>query len=183
MWQNVLAPHWQAFHDCPQKSTRSKRIIVPTFMQSLSLKRTNSDDPDFVALVRHLDTELSIRDGDEHAFYSQFNKISNLKNVVVAYQNGQAVGCGALKPLEENVMEVKRMFVSPNLRGQGIASKVLSELEHWAAELNVHTCRLETGLKQPEAIALYTKNGYQRIPNYGQYGGVGNSVCFEKELA
>lgn len=151
-------------------------------MHPLLLKRTNSDDPDFIALVRHLDAELAVRDGDEHAFYHQFNKIANLKNVVVAYRGEQAVGCGAIKSLEENVMEVKRMFVPLELRGQGIASQVLSELERWAAELGAQACCLETGLRQPEAIALYTKNGYERIPNYGQYAGVENSVCFRKNL-
>lgn len=151
-------------------------------MQPFFLKRTNSDDPDFVALVRQLDAELAIRDGDEHAFYAQFNRIHSLKNVIVAYQDNRAVGCGAIKPLEEQVMEVKRMFALPALRGQGIASKVLAELEHWATELGAHACCLETGLRQPEAIALYTKSGYERIPSYGQYAGVGNSVCFKKSL-
>lgn len=151
-------------------------------MQSFILKRTNSDDPDFIALVRHLDAELAVRDGAEHAFYDQFNKIVNIKHAVVAYQDGRAVGCGAIKPLEDQVMEVKRMFVSPEQRGTGIASKILSELEHWAAALGAQYCCLETGLKQPEAIALYTKNGYERIPNYGQYAGVDNSVCFRKRL-
>jgi GNAT superfamily N-acetyltransferase len=74
------------------------------------------------------------------------------------------------------------MFVFPELRGQGIASKVLSELERWASDMGAHACCLETGMKQPEAIALYTKSGYERIPNYGQYAGVGNSVCFKKKL-
>jgi GNAT superfamily N-acetyltransferase len=151
-------------------------------MNLLFLKRTNSDDPDFIALVRHLDAELAVRDGDEHAFYHQFNKIVNLKNVVVAYRGEQAVGCGAIKPLEENEMEVKRMFVPLELRGQGIASQVLSELERWASELGAQACCLETGLRQPEAIALYEKSGYERIPNYGQYAGVDNSVCFRKKL-
>lgn len=151
-------------------------------MHSFLLKRTDSDDPDFIALVRHLDAELAIRDGDEHAFYSQFNKIANLKNVVVAYQDERAVGCGAIKPLEENVMEVKRMFVFPEERGKGIAPRILSELERWALELGARACCLETGMKQPEAIALYTKSGYERIPNYGQYAGVENSVCFRKIL-
>ncbi|MBV6440995.1 MAG: N-acetyltransferase [Haliscomenobacteraceae bacterium CHB4] len=151
-------------------------------MNSLFLKRTGSDDPDFTALVRHLDAELAIRDGDEYAFYSQFNKLANIKNVVVAYRDGRAVGCGAIKPLAEGVMEVKRMFVFPELRGQGIASKILSALERWASELGAHDCCLETGLRQPEAIALYEKNGYRRIPNYGQYEGVENSVCFRKSL-
>lgn len=151
-------------------------------MDSVFLKRTDSDDPDFTALVRHLDAELAIRDGDEHAFYSQFNKLANIKNVVVAYRDSRAVGCGGIKPLEEGVMEVKRMFVFPELRGQGIASNILSELEHWAAELGAHACCLETGIRQPEAIALYQKNGYERIPNYGQYQNVENSVCFRKSL-
>ena len=152
-------------------------------MNSFLLNRTDSDDPDFIALVRHLDADLAIRDGDEHAFYSQFNKIDSIRHVVVAYQDGRAAGCGAIKPLEEQVMEVKRMFVFSELRGHGIASKILSELERWASELGAHACCLETGLKQPEAIALYLKNGYERIPNYGQYAGVENSVCFRKKLA
>jgi GNAT superfamily N-acetyltransferase len=151
-------------------------------MAALSLKRTTSNDSDFVALVRHLDAELAVRDGDEHDFYHQFNKIDGLKNVVVAYEGERPVGCGAIKPLEENVMEVKRMFVPLEWRGQGIASQILSELERWASELGAHTCCLETGIRQPEAIALYTKNGYERIPNYGQYAGVANSVCFRKKL-
>lgn len=151
-------------------------------MNSFFLKRTSSENPDFVALVRHLDTELAVRDGDEHAFYAQFNKVDSIKNVVVAYLDGKAVGCGAIKPLEPQVMEVKRMFVFSDQRGQSIASKILSELEQWAVELNAEACCLETGLRQPEAIALYSKNGYERIPNYGQYAGVENSVCFRKNL-
>ncbi|SIT88092.1 GNAT family N-acetyltransferase [Pontibacter indicus] len=79
-------------------------------------------------------------------------------------------------------MEVKRMYVLPEGRNQGIASKVLAELEAWAQELAYARCILETGLKQPEAIGLYQKSGYQQIPNYAQYAGVENSVCFEKVL-
>ena len=74
------------------------------------------------------------------------------------------------------------MYVPPALRGKGIASAVLAELEKWAKELNYKKCILETGKKQPEAIALYNKNGYCIIPNYGQYENVENSVCFEKNL-
>ncbi len=84
--------------------------------------------------------------------------------------------------LDADTMEVKRMYVTVNYRGQGIASVVLKELEEWAAELNYDKCVLETGNKQPEAIALYKKNGYKIIPNYGQYKNVENSICFEKEI-
>lgn len=146
------------------------------------LKRTNSDDTDFQNLVRELDKELAIRDGAEHAYYAQFNKIDAIKHVVVAYENDVAVGCGAIKSFDENSMEVKRMFVPEDRRGKGIASLVLSELENWTAELNYQKCVLETGYKQPEAIALYRKNGYSQIPNYGQYIGMDNSICFEKVI-
>ncbi|WP_299706837.1 GNAT family N-acetyltransferase [uncultured Pontibacter sp.] len=148
----------------------------------IELKRTDSDDPDFVALVKLLDADLAIRDGEEHAFYAQYNKIASIKHVVLAYENGKPLGCGAIKEFEPGTMEVKRMYVSPEGRNKGIASQLLLELENWARELTYTRCILETGLKQPEAIGLYKKNGYRQIPNYGQYAGVENSVCFEKVI-
>ena len=148
----------------------------------ITLKRTNSDDTDFQTLVKELDKELAIRDGDEHAYYAQFNKIDALKYVVLAFENDEAVGCGAIKSFDENSMEVKRMFVPGNKRSKGIASVVLRELETWANELGYSKCVLETGYTQPEAIRLYEKNGYAKIPNYGQYIGMDNSICFEKVL-
>lgn len=147
-----------------------------------TIKRTNSNDADFQQLVIELDRELADRDGAEHSFYAQFNKTDAIRHVVVAYQDDRPVGCGAIKKYAENVMEVKRMFLTRDLRGKGIASLVLSELEKWAKELNTLKCILETGRKQPEAVRLYEKNGYRQIPNYGQYAGVENSVCFEKKL-
>ena len=79
-------------------------------------------------------------------------------------------------------MEVKRMYVLPESRGTGVASEILSALEDWAAESGYEKCILETGKKQPEAIGLYKKSGYEMIPNYGQYAGIENSICFEKQL-
>jgi len=146
------------------------------------LVRTNSDNLDFQKLVKELDKDLAIRDGEEHAFFAQYNKIDAIKFVVVAYENEVAVGCGAIKEYAPNTMEVKRMFVSLDQRGKGIASLVLIELEKWAAELKYKKCILETGIRQPEAISLYKKNNYLLIDNYGQYINVTSSVCFEKEL-
>jgi putative acetyltransferase len=144
--------------------------------------RTNSGNQDFQKLVRELDEDLRIRDGEEHAFYAQFNKIDKIKYSIVAYENGNPVGCGALKEYAPDTMEIKRMFVIPEKRGQGIAFMILNQLEIWAFELNYAKCLLETGKQQPEAIALYKKNGYKIIPNYGQYENVENSVCFGKDL-
>jgi putative acetyltransferase len=149
----------------------------------ISVKRTNSDDLHFRGLVRELDKDLALRDGDEHAFYAQFNKVDMIKHVIVAYDGDLAVGCGAVKEYGAGTMEVKRMYVPLERRGHGIASIVLKALEDWCREMQYTACVLETGKKQPEAIALYTKNGYHIIPNYGQYANVENSVCFEKKLA
>lgn len=148
----------------------------------LTLRRTDSQNQDFIDLVKLLDANLKIRDGEDHAFYSQFNQINRIKYVVVAYDDERPVGCGALKEFEPKSIEVKRMFVSPESRGKGVAAKILSELESWAAELGYDRCQLETGTRQPEAIALYKKMGYRVVENYGQYAGIGNSVCFEKQF-
>jgi len=144
--------------------------------------RTNSDNPDFQQLVTQLDADLAIRDGDQHDFYHQFNKTTGLKYVIVAYDQESPVGCGAIKEYSEGVMEVKRMYVPPARRGQGIATAILKRLEEWAAGMEYKKCLLETGKKQPEAMALYHKNGYAIIANYGQYENIDNSVCFEKVL-
>ena len=144
--------------------------------------RTNSENEQFQKLVRELDTDLSIRDGADHSFYDQFNKIDKIKYAIVAFENELPVGCGAIKEYSQDSMEVKRMYVLTNRRGQGIATTILRELEKWAIDLNYKTCFLETGKRQPEAIELYKKNGYRIIPNFGQYENVENSVCFEKIL-
>ncbi len=148
----------------------------------IRIVRTNSDDKDFRNLVRLLDAELAIIDGEEHSFYSQFNKIDNISYVVIAFEDDTPVGCGAIKAYGKEAMEIKRMYVSPGSRNMGVASKILTELECWARELNYPKCILETGIRQPDAIALYRKNGYRQIPNWGQYTGVENSVCFEKMI-
>lgn len=148
----------------------------------IKLVRTNSEDPDFIQLVKFLDQELAERDGEDNAFYSQFNSLDLIRYVVLAYENGIPLGCGAIKENGKDTMEIKRMYVSPGGRKRGIATMILSELEKWAGELLCTRCILETGKRQPEAIGLYRKNGYMPIPNFGQYEGVDNSVCFEKML-
>ena len=149
----------------------------------VKLVRTNSDHCDFIALVRLLDAELTQRDGAEHAYYARYNKIEGIPFVVVSYEDARPVGCGAIKAFDADVMEVKRMYTMVECRGKGMATKVLGELEKWAAEMNYKRCVLETGKRQPEAIKLYQGNGYVVIPNYGQYAGMENSVCFEKMIS
>jgi len=148
----------------------------------INLLRTNSENTDFVELVKLLDADLAIRDGKEHSFYAQYNRIDNIKYVVIAYDNSKPVGCGAIKEYSPGTMEIKRMYTLSEERGKRIATKILIELEKWAHELSYKKCILETGKKQPEAISLYKRNEYKIIPNYGQYVGMENSVCFKKDI-
>lgn len=148
----------------------------------ITLTRTNSDNKDFIHLVKLLDAELAELDGDEHEFYAQLNKTDKIKHVIVAYENDKPVSCGAIREYSPAIMEVKRMYTLPGYRGKGIATRVLNELESWAAELTYQKCILETGKRQPDAIWLYQKNGYKVTPNYGKYVAMENSVCFEKEI-
>lgn len=149
----------------------------------MKLVRTNSENPDFINLVKDLDAYLEVTDGDEHAFYKQYNNIDVLKHTVVAYINGKPVGCGAFKKFDKDSVEIKRMFTDTSTRGKGIASKILAELEIWASELKYKSCILETGIRQIEAVNFYKKNKYTPIPNYGQYINISNSLCFKKMLS
>lgn len=148
----------------------------------MEIIKTNSDNKDFIQLVHDLDIYLAAVDGDEHAFYAQFNKTSTLQYVIVAYENRIALGCGAIREIDGDTMEIKRMYTVPASRGKGIASRILMALEIWTEELGYKKCVLETSRLQTDAIALYKKQGYTEIPNYGQYAGMGMSICFEKVL-
>lgn len=149
----------------------------------MKLRRCSSTDPAFLELVALLDADLARRDGDEHAFYAQFNTVEALEYCVVLEDRGQPISCGAIKSFDPGTMEVKRMFTRPDSRGAGLARRILGELEKWAGELDKERCVLETGKRQPEAVAFYRARGYKAIPNYGQYIGVENSLCFEKTLS
>ena len=124
----------------------------------LTLTRTNSENPDFIHLIQFLDADLAKNNGDQNDFYAQFNKVNMIKHVIVAYDDGKAVACGAIKEFEPGVMEVKRMYTAPESRGKGIAGKILSELEAWAVELGYQKCVLETGKTQTAAIRLYERS-------------------------
>ena len=148
----------------------------------ITIKRTTSDNVHFGALVSQLDAYLKILDGDDHAFYAQFNKTNLLKNAVICFDDDIAIGIGAYKEFEPSVAEIKRMYTLPEYRGKGIASMILHELELWAKEESYTTSILETGFLQVDAIGLYQKLGYTVMENFGQYKGAENSVCMEKKI-
>lgn len=144
--------------------------------------RTQSSHEAFVHLVRKLDQYLAVVDGDEHEFYHQYNQIENLDHVILLSLDGKVMACGAFKTLDENAVEIKRMWTEPAYRGRGVASMILSELEQWAREEGYFNSVLETGKRMEDAVKLYLRNGYEITENYGQYVGVDNSICFKKSL-
>jgi GNAT superfamily N-acetyltransferase len=148
----------------------------------MKIVRTNSDSPDFQLLAAELERHLRALDGDLQEFTAELNRIGPIAQVLVAYKEDRPIGCGAIREYEEGKAEIKRMYVRPAGRGQGIATRLLEQLEQWAREGGYTACVLETGLNQPEAIALYQKKGYRNVPLFGRYIGSPNSICFQKEL-
>lgn len=148
----------------------------------IKILRTTSDNKDFTPLIQLLDNDLNIRYGTLQEMYEQYNVIKFIKTIVIAYHELLPVGCGGFRISDNTTVEIKRMFVKPEYRGKGIASRILQELEIWAIESGYSRAILETGKKQVEAIRLYQKKGYRLIENYGPYKNQPNSVCFEKQL-
>lgn len=149
-------------------------------MTEFTIKRCSAQDPNYIHLVQKLDQVLADLDGEDHAFYAQYNQSNDIKEVVIIYSENNAVACGALRKYSDGTVEIKRMFVDEKYRGKGISKLVLCELEQWAIALNYSKIILETGHKQKEAIQLYSTNGYYKIPNYGPYKNIAESYCFEK---
>lgn len=147
----------------------------------IEIIRTNSDNRAFKKLVQLLNSDLAKRDGTTHSL-AQFNNITDLKYVVLALKSGEAIGCGAISIYDSNAMEIKRMYVSPEARGQRIGEKVLIELEDWSRALERSRCILFTGSNQPEATTLYQRNGYVSIEKYGKLKDIPDCLCFAKDL-
>jgi putative acetyltransferase len=148
----------------------------------INIKRTLSSNEDFNNLIIQLDKDLYTRYQSAQADFDKHNKIELIDTVIVAYDNGQPIGCGCFKNYNSDTVEIKRMFVTASYRGKGISKLILKELENWARDMGFSRAVLETGIKQYEAIGLYNKAGYTRIENYGQYKDITTSVCFDKKL-
>lgn len=151
-------------------------------IQSPEFIRTNSENYDFRQLVIALDADLYQRNGEAQLQYRQYNQIDKIKNAIVVYVDEKPVGCGCFKRFDDETVEIKRMFVFPEMRGKQLAAKLLQDLEKWAVEEGYTKAVLETGLRQVEAIRLYTRAGYMLTENYGQYIGMEESICYGKEL-
>ena len=156
--------------------------MITIKITNAELLRTTSENTDFKNMVNALDEDLILRNGEIQKLYHQYNKIDHINHAVVVYTNNKPVGCGCFKRFDDHTIEVKRMFILPEMRGNQLAARLLEELEKWALEEGFSRAVLETGLRQVEAIRLYTKAGYTLTENYGQYVGMEDSICYWKEL-
>lgn len=148
----------------------------------MEIVMTDSQNADFIKLIKQLDEDLVGRYGELQKKYIQHNQIDSIKDVVIVYKNGEPVACGAFKKFDNHSVEVKRVFVKKENRRQGLSRLVMSILEETARNKGYDYAVLETGQRQYEALSLYKNLGYKIIPNYGPYIGNANSVCMKKHL-
>lgn len=145
----------------------------------------NPEDPtneDASRLIEELSAALASITGDDgkSSFDPNDVKVPNALFVVARDGKGQAVGCGAFRPIDEGVAEVKRMFSRQT--SSGVGSVILAYLEAEAARMGYGALWLETRLVNERAVRFYESRGYRRIPNFGKYAGNATAVCFEKQL-
>jgi GNAT superfamily N-acetyltransferase len=143
------------------------------------------DSDDARRLITALDEHLASRYPPEQRFGPNLKPehiAAGLGTFVIARLDGRAVGCGALRKVDDTSAEVKRMYVAPDVRGQGVAKEVLDHLESVGRELGVEKLVLETGIYQAEAISLYHKAGFEPVRCWGEYAESVTSLCFEKRI-
>ena len=149
---------------------------------SYQLIRTDIHHPNFQEMVQLLDAELRSMYGDQQDDFDPHNKLKEDTRVLVIKSNDQTIGCGAFRPMDDNVAEVKRMFVHPEHRGKGLSKLILNELESWIKEQQYTYIKLETGSKNIAALSLYPATGYEPIEPFGPYQDLPDSFCFGKKI-
>ncbi|NJJ41534.1 GNAT family N-acetyltransferase [Paenibacillus apii] len=152
-------------------------------MQNIELVQVAPDNSDLAQLISQLDGYLFELYPPEEVYLVDFeDPYVNDIYFIVAYLDSRPVGCGAIKKLDEDHVELKRFFVEPEYRNKGIAGKIVQRLEEEAASLGYKGIKLETGDLQTEAVGFYKKNGYGEIERFGEYADCPSSLCFEKRI-
>ena len=146
--------------------------------------RTDGKNEDFIENCRLLDMDLDRRVGRQikREKYQKFNQLDEVRDAIVVYDHGRAVGGGAIRRYDDENIELKRVFVHNEYQGQGIGSRLVSLLIEWAAELGYRRMILETGELLAESCAVYKKLGFAVIPNYGPYADMPESLCMAREI-
>ena len=146
--------------------------------------RTDGKNEDFIEHCRLLDMDLDRRVGRQikREKYQKFNQLDEIREAIVVYDHGRAVGGGAIRRYDDENIELKRVFVHNEYQGQGIGSRLVSLLIEWAAELGYRRMILETGELLAESCAVYKKLGFAVIPNYGPYADMPESLWMAREI-
>lgn len=152
-------------------------------MTEITIRLVKSNDRQLHELIKRLDEDLLERYPSDRIYLVDFtnSKVTKM-TFAIAYINGTPVACGGLRPMDNGDMELKRFYVDSSYRKQGIATQLLSYLEEKARKMGYKGIKLETGARQPEAIALYTKHGYVAIARFGEYTDDENCLCYGKIL-
>ncbi len=150
--------------------------------ENIVLKRTTSDNPDFQLLIKLLDHELWNELNEDMQTYDRYNKVPDLKTVLLLYVNNEVAACGCFKKFDFETIEIKRMFVKKSHRGRGLSKQILQGLEQWAIEEGFRNAILETSVHFDTAKKLYQSNKYEIIPNYPPYVCLTESFCMKKQL-
>lgn len=153
-------------------------------MNQITLQQVDSHNKDFIDLCDELDAFLNIAIGGEtkREKYKKFNHLNTMDYVVVAYDNGEAMGCGALRKYSDEEIEVKRVFVREKCRGQNIGGILLEQLISYAKESGYRRIILETGNFLPASVRLYSRYGFEQIENYGAYKNMKESLCMGLDI-
>lgn len=150
---------------------------------SITIAQERPDTPDATQLIAELDAVLAPHYPvqSRHGF-SVDRLLQEGVAFFIARVEDRAAACGGILLSADEYAEIKRMYVRPEYRGGGLGRLMLEHLAWFALEQNIHTLRLETGIFQTEAISLYEKMGFQRIPPFGPYTDDPVSICYEKKL-
>jgi putative acetyltransferase len=154
-------------------------------MIEVSIRREDLSSEVAAKLISALNVELSRRYPEEGAnhFRLDAQEVEEGQGAFfIAYANGQPLGCGGIRRIGADSAEIKRMYVEPYARGQGVGRRILLTLQEEARRLGITRILLETGDRQPEAIALYSQVGFVRFPAFGEYVDSPLSVCMAKDL-
>jgi len=150
-------------------------------MSQIEILLTDSSNVDFQKLAFELEKEQCEHNWSMADIDQDLNKTESLASVLVMYESGLPVACGAIRQYDTSSVEIKHMYVLPFLRRKNLASQILTALEFLAKEMKFKYCFLAAGKNQLGAISFYSKNGYKQMKNFGKYTS-NNNICFRKRI-
>lgn len=173
----------EAYDAVIHKFSKKRRAELLNLSEVI-FKDTNGENPGFVMLCAKLDNALDELVGGrcKRVQYEQYNQRDNIHDVIVAYREGEPIGCGAFKMYDEDHAELKRIYVESSHRNMGLGAELVRRLEAKAKIKGYRWCILETGKPLEAASHMYKKAGYKIIPNYGQYENMADSICMERKI-